>query len=150
MLVLVDTNLLLRFTETHHSQHVLAVSSMQVLRQAGHELCVVPQNHYEFWVVATRSVTLNGLGLSISEAEKQLRRHSSSLFRVLRDERAIYGHWRELVSKYSIQGKNAHDARLVAAMMRHDVKHLLTFNVADFARFEEIEVLTPEQVVAKN
>jgi predicted nucleic acid-binding protein len=132
MLILVDTNLLLRFAETKHQQHSLSVAAMQALRQAGHELCLVPQNHYEFWVVATRPVSANGLGFTITQAEKQLRRHSSSLFRVFRDERAIYGQWCNLVNKYSIQGKNAHDARLVAAMMRHGVKHLLTFNAADF------------------
>jgi hypothetical protein len=35
-------------------------------------------------------------------------------------------------------------------MMRHGVRHLLTFNAADFSRFEEIEVLTPETAVAKS
>jgi predicted nucleic acid-binding protein len=51
-----------------------------------------------------------------------------------------------LVNKYSVHGKNAHDARLVAAMMRHGVKHLLIFNTADFERFEEISLIHPQEV----
>jgi len=34
-----------------------------------------------------------------------------------------------------VMGKNAHDTRLVAAMLRHDIKSILTFNSADFKRF---------------
>ena len=45
-------------------------------------------------------------------------------------------------------GKNAHDARLVAAMRVHGVTHLLTFNDQDFARYTGITVLTPAAVFA--
>ena len=38
-----------------------------------------------------------------------------------------------VVVDYDVKGKNAHDARLVAAMLRQDVSHLLTFNDQDFA-----------------
>jgi predicted nucleic acid-binding protein len=150
MQILIDTNILVRVAEPEHKQHALANTAIHLLREANHDLYLVPQVHYEFWVVATRPTSNNGLGFSAEQAEFELSKLGSPLFRVLRDERAIYGHWRNLVNKYSIQGKNAHDARLVAAMMRHGVKHLLTFNAADFSRFEEIEVLTPEKVVAKN
>ncbi len=143
MLVIVDTNLLLRFAEIKHQHHRIAVEAMQSLRLAGHELCLVPQNHYEFWVVATRPIALNGLGMSPAEAGKALDNMIPPLFRILRDERAIYDNWRSIVSKDSVQGKNAHDARLVAAMIRHRVKHILTFNVSDFERYSEIVVLNP-------
>jgi predicted nucleic acid-binding protein len=149
MQILIDTNILLRGAEPDHKQHSVASSAVHALQQAQHELCLVPQVHYEFWVVLTRPVSSNGLGYTPTEAELELKKLEAPLFRVLRDERAIYGNWRYLVNKYAIQGKNAHDARLVAAMMRHGVKHLLTFNAADFSRFEEIEVIMPEQAIAK-
>jgi predicted nucleic acid-binding protein len=47
-----------------------------------------------------------------------------------------------------VKGKTAHDARLVAAMRRHGVNRLLTFNASHFARFAGITVLTPEGVLA--
>ncbi|HSK74585.1 MAG TPA: hypothetical protein VK892_22995 [Pyrinomonadaceae bacterium] len=37
-----------------------------------------------------------------------------------------------------MSGKNVHDARLTAAMIKHKISHLLTFNVKDFKRFVEI------------
>jgi len=46
-----------------------------------------------------------------------------------------------------VKGKTAHDARLVAAMVWHDLTHLLKFNAADFVRFPGIEVFTPQQIL---
>ena len=42
----------------------------------------------------------------------------------------------------------AHDARLVAAMVRHSISHLLTFNEQDFARYNEIAVIVPSAAAA--
>jgi predicted nucleic acid-binding protein len=143
MLVLVDTNVLLRAAMPTHPHHALAIRMLRGSRQAGRDLCVVPQVHYEFWVVATRPVAQNGLGWSAAETEAQLLKLGPPLFRLLRDERAIYDAWRELVVKHGIKGKVAHDARLIAAMQRHGVKHLMTFNTADFGRFFGIKLLDP-------
>ena len=143
MLVLVDTNVLLRAVDPAHAQHGLAAKHLRACRQAGDELCVIPQVHYEFWVVATRPLAQNGLGMSAAEADAELRRLAPPLFRLLRDERAIYDLWRELVASRQILGKRAHDARLVAAMQRHGVTRFMTFNGADFQRYSEIEVLDP-------
>ena len=49
---------------------------------------------------------------------------------------------------HNVKGKQAHDTRLVAAMERHGVKHLLTFNKSDFARFPAIVALSPDEIVA--
>lgn len=148
MLVLVDTNVLLRVIEPRHAHHTEAVQALRALRRAGHELCLVPQIHYEFWVVATRPVAHNGFGMTTADAEAELLKLGPPLFRLLRDERAIYDPWRELVGKYHIQGKQAHDARLVAAMQRHGLSDLLTFNAADFKAYAGINVLEPKAVAA--
>jgi predicted nucleic acid-binding protein len=148
MLVLLDTNVLLRVVEPRHPVHALAVAAVRGLRDSGRELCLVPQVHYEFWVVATRPIAQNGLGMSTADAERALSRFAPPWFRLLRDERAVYDCWRELVAKYLVQGKQAHDARLIAAMQRHCVINLLTFNVADFSRYADIHVLDPQTVGA--
>jgi predicted nucleic acid-binding protein len=145
MLVLVDTNVLLRIVDATHALHIPATKAVRNCLDAGCVLCVVPQIHYEFWVVATRPIAQNGLGLSAANAEAQLRTLGPPLFRLLRDERAIYNLWRELVVTNQVQGKNAHDARIVAAMQRHDVTHLMTFNGPDFRRFPDIHLLDPTQ-----
>ena len=147
MLVLVDMNVLLRIVEPRHLHHNQAVAALRVLRQGDNVLCLVPQIHYEFWVAATRPIAVNGLSMTPEEAEAELQQLGAPLFRFLRDERAIYDPWHDLVRAHRVQGKNAHDARFVAAMQRHGVTHLLTFNVADFRPFPGITVVDPAACV---
>ena len=104
------------------------------------------KNLYEFWVVATRPIPSNGLGMS-SQSVKQSLDFLLIDFVLLRDERGIYNQWIDLVTQFDVKGRNAHDARLVAAMQRHNLKFLLTFNTPDFARYPFIETFTPRDVV---
>ena len=146
MRILLDTNILLRTVEPLHVQHGVSVDAVDLLRQRGHELAVVPQVLYEFWSVATRPVEQNGLGMGPQDAYSELIAIQRG-FRLLRDERAIYSIWEQLVSSFDVKGKRAHDARLAAAMQRHRVTHLLTFNTSDFARYAFVTVLTPDDVL---
>jgi hypothetical protein len=57
------------------------------------------------------------------------------LFPLLPDMPTVYPEWRQLVVNFEVIGVQAHDARLVAAMIAHDVTHLLTFNTSDFSRY---------------
>jgi predicted nucleic acid-binding protein len=146
MSVLIDTNILLRVAQTDHSAHPSATSAVIALREAGDELCLVPQVLYEYWVVATRPISVNGLGMTTAEAERTVKLLLED-FTLRLDERGIFGHWQSLVSTHDVKGKNAHDARLVAAMRRHGLVQLLTFNAADFARYPDIDVVTPTDVL---
>lgn len=139
----------------YHSQAVSARASSFSNRgirdpqtwQLGFSPCLVPQNIYEFWVVATRPIDKNGLGLSAGDARSTVD-ELLLRFPLLRDERGVFGHWISLVTLQQVIGKNAHDARLAAAMLRHSITLLLTFNVGDFKRFSPIQVLDPQEIVA--
>jgi predicted nucleic acid-binding protein len=74
MSYLVDTNVLLRSAQPHHLMHKDAVSATLTLKGRGEKLCIIPQNLIEFWAVATRPVSANGLELSIADAAKELKR----------------------------------------------------------------------------
>ena len=137
---LCDTNILVRTAKRDHEQHDEVIASLSNLRKGGHELLIVPQCCYEFYVVATRPVEANGLGLTPDQAAIDID-ELLTLFRLLRDERAIFETWGVLVSDHQVSGKPSHDARLVAAMLRHNVSHLLTCNEKDFQRFPEITVV---------
>jgi predicted nucleic acid-binding protein len=102
---------------------------------------------YEFWAVATRPDSENGLGLTTAEARDELVR-IKRLFSILPDTPAILPLWEELVACHDVKGKNSHDARLVASMKVHNITHVLTFNGPDFARYPGITVLSPEAVVS--
>jgi len=101
----------------------------------------------EFWVVATRPVGQNGLGLSIPEAASELMR-LKSMFPLLPDAPAIYEIWENLVIQYQVSGKPAHDARLVAAMQVHGITAILTFDRTGFSRYSGIEVVHPADAAA--
>src|ERR1022692_3309256 len=115
MSVLLDTNVLMRSVESKHPMHGNARQAVAVLLRSGETLGVVPQNLYEFWVASTRPVAQNGLGFSVPQADAELQRLSNQL-KIFEDIPTIRREWENLVVRYAVVGKNAHDARLVAAM----------------------------------
>jgi predicted nucleic acid-binding protein len=141
MNVLVDTNLLLRALQPRNPHFKPATETLRRLRQAD-SLCVTPQNLYELWVVCTRPGGQNGLGMSTKDAQAELVK-TRSLFTFLPDTPAIYDAWERLVVQSDAKGKNAHDARLIAAMSVHGITHLVTFNVSDFSRYTGIHLIDP-------
>ena len=143
---LVDTNILTRIADPAHAMHQEALDAVKLLIQQGHKLHVVPQNFYEFWVVATRPVNVNGLGKTAAEAATELA-NLKALFVLLDETPAIYGVWERLVISTPVVGKNGHDARLVAAMTVHGLTHLLTFNAQDFRQYPAITAVTPADVL---
>jgi predicted nucleic acid-binding protein len=144
MSYLVDTNCLLRLVQNTSPFHQDIRNAYSKLRSQGETLIIVPQNIVEFWVVATRPINVNGLGLSIELATQELSQ-MKQLFKLQPETSEILTIWEQLVVKYQVSGKQAHDTRLVAAMIVHRMTHLLTFNTADFKRFSEITVIDPRQ-----
>lgn len=148
MRVLIDTNVLARLAHKSHPHTLQAQAALEKLWSEGHELRIVPQVLYEYWSVATRSVTENGLGFPAELVADDVERFRT-LFSALRDERGVFERWQKIVSDYGVLGKQSHDARLVAAMQRHGLTHLLTFNLADFRLFPEIALLDPAAFCAR-
>jgi predicted nucleic acid-binding protein len=142
MNILLDTNILGRMVQVGHLQHHTALDASDALGRQGDTPCIVPQVLYELWVVATRPPAANGFGLTPNQAAAELSR-LQALFPLLADTPAIFPEWKRLVVAHQVSGKNAHDARLVAAMAVHGLTHLLTFNTTDFARYPGITALEP-------
>ncbi len=146
MIVLADSNILTALAQQHGTQYLEIRRTLTVLRGRGDRLCLVPQNFIEFWAVATRPITSNGLGLGVDKSSMEVTKFKR-YFGFLDDVSDIFAHWEMLVAKYNIVGRNVHDTRLVAAMLQHGLSHLLTFNVKDFKRFDEITVIDPTCVI---
>ena len=142
--MLVDTSTLLRFLQPLHPQRETARGAIKALGALGRDLHIVVQNLFELWVVATRPVAQNGLGLSIPDAASELVR-LKNMFPLLPDTPAIYPVWENLVIQYRVSGKPAHDARLVAAMHVHGLTAILTFDKTGFSRYAGIEVVHPAE-----
>ena len=144
---LLDTNVLVRLADSSQAQHDVAVAAIALLDQQRHECVLIPQVLYEYWVVATREREVNGLGMTVAEANLAITEWLKE-FQLLLDERGVFSIWRNLANVHEVKGKSAHDARIVAAMQHHGLKKLLSFNKADFTRFPDIEVLTPTEIIA--
>lgn len=121
-----------------------AMAAMNWMAANGHEAMIVPQVLYEYWAVATRPVENNGLGLSTPEANIALLDWLDIYSLV--DDQGVFPFWHNLVATYDVKGKPSHDARLVAAMERHGLTEIMTFNKADFARFPTIKAMSPADV----
>jgi predicted nucleic acid-binding protein len=143
----IDTNVLARSVQANHPMHDVAKGAVKVLLQRGEDVFVLAQNLYEFWVIATRPVEQNGLGLSAAEAQRHLAEFETNLV-AMADTPAVYAEWKRLVAQRSVLGKNAHDARIAAAMAAHGISHVVTFNSRDFKRFHDIiNVVEPADIV---
>jgi predicted nucleic acid-binding protein len=138
---LIDTNVLLRLTDAASTQHAMARAALNALGSQNMRLVVAPQNLIEFWVVATRPTAANGLGLTTAQAMASLAGFKAA-FGLLADSPDILPEWERLTVQYAVQGKQAHDCRLVAFMRVYGITHLLTFNAGDFRRYEGAEGLT--------
>jgi predicted nucleic acid-binding protein len=146
-LILLDTNILLRYARTTDPDFATVDTAVNTLHANGEVLCVVPQNVYEFWAVATRPVAANGLGLSVPECQVEVAR-IKRLFVLLPDLPRLFAEWEALVGTHACHGRVSYDARLVAAMRTYGMTRLLTFNGPHFARFPGLTILDPSSLAA--
>lgn len=147
MRYLVDTNILLRFFELADPLNADTVSAVDKLTSAPSDVYVCAQVLIEFWAAATRPLEANGFGLSAAEAEERLNQ-IQLLFACLPEPPDIAERWRKLASDYSVEGKQAHDARIVALMLAHGLTHILTLNGSVFARYQGITPVSPADILA--
>jgi hypothetical protein len=61
------------------------------------------------------------------------------------DTAAVKDRWFGLASKYEVKGKASHDTRMVALMLEHHIDSILTINISDFKRFNEVLAVVPTE-----
>ena len=145
MKVLADSNILLRYGQHNDPKHQACCDALDRLVAWGHEPCVCSQTLAEFWVVTTRPASVNGLGLTFDEAIARLTAIDAA-FSILPDPPHMARHWRAVIEAHRVMGRQAHDARLAALMLAHGVTHILTLNPRDFARYDGITPVTPQEI----
>lgn len=147
MQYLLDSGILLRVVNRDDSSHSLVRAAIRRLKADGHATTSSPQNLAEFWNVCTRPATARGgLGLSVAETGSRLRL-AERIAPVIPDSPNTYTEWKRLVHAYGVMGVQVHDARLVAFMLMHGMKHILTLNVDDFRRYGEITPVHPSELI---
>ena len=139
-MILLDTNIILRSKQSASLHYQEVTQKLIELVTSGEELCICPQIIYEFYVVATRPIDKNGLGLSTEIASNEIE-NITKTYTLLEDNKFVYHNWLELVSKHNVIGKTAHDTRIVALMKSYEIQKLYTLNKSDFRRFEPLITL---------
>ena len=144
MRILLDTNVLLRYANEEDPLHAEVYQGIRRLTADERELCVVPQGIFEFWVVATRPLEVNGLGLDPEQTRREVDALLST-FVLLPEPEDLVQRWLDICTTHAVCGRPAHDARLVAVMQAHEISRLLTLNPDDFKRYPEVSCLAPAE-----
>jgi predicted nucleic acid-binding protein len=144
---LIDSNILIRWVQPSDPDYSVVRSALDALARQGAVLCYTSQNLAEFWNTCTRPVDRNGYGLSPQEADRRARLFEARL-RLLPESLVVHQEWRRVLVAHGVSGIQVYDARLVAAMLVHRIRQILTFNAKDFARFTDVEARLPKDVIA--
>ena len=99
MKVLLDTNVFLRYVHKIDPLYPTVRAAVTAIWAAGHVPHLVPQNFYEFRVVATRPATGGGFGLTVPECVTLLGSVDTT-FPILADAPSILATWRGLVARH--------------------------------------------------
>ena len=135
-----DTNILLTATDRSRKHHDAA---RKLLTEAGtgqFHLALSGQVLREYLVVATRPTDVNGLGLPVPDALRNVDVFSSPPFLFCEESERVSKRLRELAAAYGLVGRRLHDANLVATMLIRGITRLVTQNTSDFSEFSEIQV----------
>jgi predicted nucleic acid-binding protein len=139
--VLVDTNVLLSATAPLRPLHHAALIVLNDWPNRGTLLATSGQILREYLVVATRPREVNGLGLGVEDALANVSAFRRRM-RLLPENEETWDRLQALLARYGCQGKQIHDANLVATALASDVGKLVTGNARDFVRFSsDVEVI---------
>ncbi len=141
----IDTNIVLRLLNPAAPEHPTVRQALALLEAQHTRLVIGLQVLVETWVVATRPMDQNGLGLSATTAHRLLELCRQRFALVLENNTTIR-YWLNLVTTTPVLGKRAHDARIAALMLSHGITELLTLNEQDFQGMPGIVTLHPAAV----
>src|ERR1035438_1513868 len=139
---LLDTNVLIYLVSAGAPEHVAATAAVGRILASGAKAVIAAESIYEFWSVATRPVTANGLGWTVERTRSTVGTLLAR-FPILYEPPEVVGIWIGIVTERGVKGKRVHDAHLLATMKANGVSHLLTFNASDFPAMDDLAILPP-------
>src|SRR5271165_6030237 len=96
---LVDTNILLRAARRSDPQHEVVNVALARLALDATILHYTHQNIAELWNAMTRPADKNGFGLTVGEAEREVRVIEVGMS-LMPDSEAVYQEWRRLIVRH--------------------------------------------------
>jgi predicted nucleic acid-binding protein len=137
----IDTNVLIYASRERAPQHGSAVELLRRVAREGGPTWISRQVIREYLASVTRPQPSEP-ALTPEQAVADVRRLMRNFF-VADESEAMTEHLVNLVRRFGVKGRQIHDANIVATMLVNGIHRLLTFNVADFRRFEPLIVLEP-------
>lgn len=141
--VFVDTNVLVYADQAASAFHASARAAIGRLEREGAAMWISRQVLREYMVTVTRPSLAGVPPMKRAEAATAVEGFLTA-YAVAEGGPAVTARLLELVRSVPVGGKQIHDANIVATMRAHGLPRLLTFNGADFRRFEPmITILAP-------
>ncbi len=138
-----DTNVLVRARFEAAPDHAIARRQMQEVGESGESLRISRQVAREYLATVTRPqrwsppVRMDAALDHVGALEER--------FEILEDGPRVADMLKRLCSEVPVAGKQVHDANIVATMLAHGERRLLTFNSKDFHRYgARIELMDGE------
>jgi predicted nucleic acid-binding protein len=129
----VDTNVLVRARIDGAPNHEIAQARLD-FELDSEEVSISRQIIREYLAVVTRPQAWS-LPMSIADALDDVL-WMLNTFQVLSDGPAVTNRLMTLCREVPVGGRQIHDANIVATMLAHGERKLLTFNAADFRRYD--------------
>jgi predicted nucleic acid-binding protein len=139
--IFVDTNVLVFANVAEAPLHKVALAKLEEYRESDCQVSISGQVLREYLAVRSRAEFLKGASDLSTLVERV--RFFESAFDVVYDTPDTLDKLLMLVKKVDVGGKQIHDANIVATMLTHGIKHLLTDNVEDFKRYSSFITVIP-------
>ena len=136
----IDTNVLVSARILEAPDHDRARAQLERAFQDLESLRISRQVLREYLSVVTRPQTWS-IAIAREDALADVDRLTNS-FEILEDGPEVTQSLLALCREVAVGGRQIHDANIVAAMLAHGERRLLTFNTADFRRYgDRIELV---------
>ncbi len=144
---LIDANVLVYAINENAKQHTAARMLVESGLNGEISICFTPQVFSEFFAAVTNPKQITYVlsrENAIHEIEDYFLKGECNLVYV---HRGTLDKIIELLKKYSVKAQDILDLQLVATMLSNNITRIYTYNEKDFARYSEIEVLSPESAI---
>ena len=144
--VFLDTNVLVYATQRQSPFHLSARAAIQRWEVTGAGLWLSRQVLREYLAALSRPQQfLRPVPMAVLTADV---RSFARRFQVVEDGPQVSEQLLSLVEQFTVGGKQVHDANIVATMLVHGVRRLLTHNTGDFARYGELITILPVEAAS--
>ena len=141
-LIFLDTNILVYSKDEASPFFGQVCEALKGMILKGINLCINRQVLREYACVVTRPAP-RGLGAGTERALKEISEFETA-YRLIQEPENIWHQWKRLVKTGGFTGLRLHDAYIAAAMIGHNINHILTLNTKDFLGIQEIIPVKPE------